>query len=55
MRRGWPLVDWCCLCKSEEELANPILIQCRLARALWHLILFLFSLFWAFPRLKKFD
>lgn len=55
MRRGWPLADWCCLCKSVEESTNPILLQFRLRHSLWHFVLFLFSLSGHFPWLNRFD
>ena len=42
-RRRWHLANRCCLCLSEEESLDHILLHWDMASSLWHL---LFSLFW---------
>lgn len=38
MKRLWPLVNHCYLCKLREKSVNCILIHCGKAQILWHLL-----------------
>ena len=44
MKRGWPLVNRCILCKDCEELVDHILIHCDRTSQLWTLLLTTFGL-----------
>ena len=48
-RRGWPLANRCYLCLSEEETLDHLLLQCNVARILWHLLFSLFGVSWVLP------
>jgi hypothetical protein len=48
-RRGFTLVNWCCLCKKNEEIINHFLIHCEYTSDLWLLVLNTFGVSWAMP------
>ena len=35
MRKGLPLVNWCCMCRSNGESVYHVLLHCDVAHALW--------------------
>ena len=35
-RWGFQLVNWCCLCKKDEETINHLLIHCESTVDIWH-------------------
>jgi hypothetical protein len=37
------VVEWCCMCKTNEELIDHLLIHCEVARKLWSSIIDLFG------------
>jgi len=44
------LVDICCLCKSNGELVDHILLHYDVASLLWNALFTCFSLYWVMPR-----
>jgi hypothetical protein len=48
-RRGFTLVNWCCLCKKNKEIINHFLIHCEYTSDLWLLVLNTFGVSWAMP------
>jgi hypothetical protein len=44
------IIDWCCMCKSNGESVNHLLLHCPLAQELWNLVLSLFGISWVMPR-----
>ena len=44
-----PLVNWCCLCRCDEETVDHLLIHCRFASALWSEVLIMFGVQWVMP------
>ena len=47
-RRGLAVVNRCYLCMEKEENCGHILLHSGLSRAVWHLLLSLFGVFWVF-------
>ena len=45
-RRGWVLVNRCCMCGSAEETVDHLLVHCSIASQLWSLIFALFGVTW---------
>uniref|UniRef100_A0A2N9FQZ1 Reverse transcriptase zinc-binding domain-containing protein n=1 Tax=Fagus sylvatica TaxID=28930 RepID=A0A2N9FQZ1_FAGSY len=43
------VIDWCCMCKSDGESVNHLLLHCRIAQELWNLIFTLFETSWVMP------
>lgn len=52
-RIGSAIADWCCLCNSDEESANHILLHCGAICSLWYLLFLLFNVSWALPYMMK--
>ena len=46
MKRGWPLVNRCSICKDSEKSVDHILIHCDRTKQLWTLLLTTFGLVW---------
>jgi len=46
-RQGFTLVNWCGLCKKNEETINQLLIHSEYISDLWYLVLNLFKVSWA--------
>ncbi len=46
-RRDFSLVNWCYLCKKNEDIVNHLLIHCEYTNDLWHLVSNLFRVSWA--------
>jgi hypothetical protein len=44
---GFTLVNWCCLCKNNEEIVNLYLIHSEYTSDLWYLVFNLFRFSWA--------
>ena len=43
-------LDWCCMCKSNGELVNHLLLHCPITRDLWDMVFSLFGVCWVMPR-----
>ena len=39
VKKNLPLVNWCCLCRYDEETVDHFLLDCKFARALWSEVL----------------
>ena len=51
LQKRWVLIiDWCCMCKSNGESVNHLLLHCPIAQELWNLIFTLFGTLWVMPR-----
>jgi hypothetical protein len=48
-RQSFTNVNWCYLCKKNEEIVNHLLIHCEYSSGMWHLVLNLFGVLWAMP------
>ena len=44
------IIDCCCICKSNGESVNHLLLHCPIAQELWNPILTLFGTLWVMPR-----
>lgn len=42
-------VNWCFMCKGDEESVNHVLLHCPVASELWNSIFSLFNLSWVMP------
>ena len=49
VKKNLPLVNWCCLCRSDEESVDHLLIHCKFASALWSEVLIMFGVQWVMP------
>jgi hypothetical protein len=49
MRRGHIMAGWCCMCRSDWETGDHLLIHCTMASALWSSVLRSFGVCWVFP------
>ena len=43
VKKNLPLVNWCCLCRCDEETVDHFLIHCKFAYALWNEVLIMFG------------
>jgi hypothetical protein len=48
-RRGMIVVNRCWLCESDGESVDHLLLHCKVANALWNIILSWFGLWWVMP------
>lgn len=48
-KRKFTIVDWCCMCKMDEEASNHLLLHCAIAMNLWSMVFSLFGLSWVMP------
>ena len=46
IRRGWVLVNRCCMCCAEVETIDHLLLHCLVVSQLWALIFAIFGLTW---------
>ena len=44
MRRGWVLVNRCCMCETAGESVNHLLVHCSVAAQLWSIVLSIFGM-----------
>jgi hypothetical protein len=44
------IIDWCCMCKTNGESVNHLLLHCPIAQDLWNLVFILFGISWVMPR-----
>jgi hypothetical protein len=49
-RRRIIILDWCCMCQSDGESVNHLLMHCSVAQELWNMILNMFGVSWVMPR-----
>jgi len=42
-RQGFYIVNWCCLCKKDEETFNHLIIHCEYTVDIWHFVLNIFG------------
>jgi len=47
--RGLPLVNWCCMCRSNGELVDHLLLYCDVVHALWVDIFYISRIHWVMP------
>jgi hypothetical protein len=47
-RRGFQLINRCCLCKKDDETIN-LLLHCEFSVDIWHLVLISFGVSWVTP------
>ena len=48
-KRKFTIVDWCCMCKMDEEASNHLLLHRAIAMNLWSMVFSLFGLSWVMP------
>ena len=49
VKKNLPLVNWCCLCRCDEETVEHLLLHCKFAYALWSEVLIMFGVQWVMP------
>ena len=49
VKRNLSLVNWCCLCRCDEETVDHLLIHCKFAHGLWSEVFLMFGLQWVMP------
>ena len=49
VKKNLPLVNWCGLCRCDEETVDYLLLHCSFAHALWSEVLLLFGVQWVMP------
>ena len=49
VKKNLPLINWCCLCRCDEETVDPLLLHCKFASALWSEVLIMFGIQWVMP------
>ena len=40
------VLDWCCMCKKDEDSIDHLLLHCHVARELWNMVFSLFGVHW---------
>ena len=48
--RHLPLVNWCCMCRCNEETMDHLLLHCKFAYALWSEVFFIFGIQCVMPK-----
>jgi hypothetical protein len=48
--KGYTLVGWCCMCRSNGETVDHLLLHCPAAYELWIFIFRLFHTQWVMPQ-----
>jgi hypothetical protein len=43
------MAEWCCMCRSNWEIGDHLLIHCTAASALWNSVLHFFGVLWVLP------
>ena len=43
VKKNLPLVNWCCLCRCDEETVDHLLLRCKFAHALWSEVFLMFG------------
>ena len=41
--KNLPFVNWCCLCRCDEENVDHLLLRCKFAHALWSEVFLMFG------------
>ena len=49
-RRGFTIVDWCCLCLCSEESVDHLLLHCGEVSRLWSFAFRSFGVSWVLPK-----
>jgi hypothetical protein len=49
-KRNIILVSWCCLCKSNGETVDHLLLHCSFTKEVWDMVFVLFGVHWVMPR-----
>ena len=49
VKKNLPLVNWCCLCRCEEETVDHLLLHCKFVHTLWSEVFYLFRVQWVMP------
>ncbi|XP_059626865.1 uncharacterized protein LOC132269630 [Cornus florida] len=52
-KSGNTIVNWCCLCKRDEESVDHIFMHCPTAYDCWNLIFDIFGIHWVMPQSSK--
>ena len=47
--KNLPFVNWCCLCRCDEEIGDHLLLHCKFAHALWSEVFLMFGVKWVMP------
>lgn len=50
VRRGIPIVDWCCFCRRSGENVDHLLLHCEEVSRLWSFALRSFGVAWVLPK-----
>jgi hypothetical protein len=50
-KRNVVVIEWCCMCKKNEDSIDHLLLHCEVACDLWSYILTLFGVEWVMPRM----
>ena len=45
------ILDWCCMCKSNGESVDHLLLHCPTVFELWSMVFTLFGIYWAMPKI----
>ena len=49
VKKNLPRVNWCCLCRCDEETVDHLLLHCKFAHALWSEVFLMFGVQWVMP------
>jgi hypothetical protein len=49
-KRNVVVIEWYCICKTNGESIDHLLLHCEVARDLWSYIFILFGIEWVVPR-----
>ena len=44
------VVNWCCMCKRNEETTDHLLLRCPVSQELWNMVCSLFGVHWVMLR-----
>lgn len=50
IKRGFNLVNWCCMCRCNNKTVDHLLIHCAVAQELWTFIFAMFGVQWVMSR-----
>ena len=50
VKKNFPLVNWCCLCRCDEETVDHLLLHCKFVHTLWSEVLSFFGVQLVMPK-----
>ena len=50
VKKGWPLVNWCCLCRCKGETVDHLLIHYELSHVLWSKVFLVSGIQWVMTK-----